>query len=421
MRQFITLLCLLLCTTSLRAELLPSHYRRQVIEYSLALKLAAATTESAQRSVKLTRVAMLPELSAAGSLNYFLRKSDGQRDWAMSLEPRIVQTIYAGGVVRAEVKEALLTHEMSICSEAFTLLEVTYAAYYAYWNLWAMSRLREAMSQYVEIIKSQAEVIHRRFGEGYTSKGDLLMISSRLSEAQYELISAEQSRLTSLHNLNVLRGEAVERDVSLDSVSPDSLFMPERISIQQVMDQRPDYTSKRLNEEFARTATQAVRGAYNPQISGGVGAGWRTHSQSSSSNTTYIDGSLFVELSLPIYHFSKRRKAVAVAEVSERTAELEREVLRDEIIQVESDAWTDIIERRAQMSAATRSLNIASENLSISTYSYNEGLVSIVDLMTAQISWIQNYTNAITAEYDYQIALSTYRRVVGDMGKNYVN
>ncbi len=65
------------------------------------------------------------------------------------------------------------------------------------------------------------------------------------------------------------------------------------------------------------------------------------------------------------------------------------------------------------MSAATRSLNIASENLEISTYSYNEGLVSIVDLMTAQISWMQLYTNAINSEYSYQLALASYQKVVG--------
>ncbi len=420
MRRFIVLAAATLCGVgSLRAELLPSVYREEVTAYSLSLKLAAAATEAAEEGVSLARVAYLPELSAAGSYSYRLRHFENQRDWSFALEPRIVQTLYGGGVIRADVARAELSSEIALCDEDYTLLEVIYAADYAYWNLWAMGRLRSAMAQYVEIIENQTEAIERRFDEGYTSKGDLLMMTSRLSEAEYELISAEQSRLTALHNLNILRGISPEEPVSLIEISPDSLFVPQRVSIEEVMEQRPDYVASILNEDLARAVTKAVRGAYNPQLHGGVSGGWRSYAQSSAGKT-YLDGSLFVELSVPIYHFGERRRATAISKVSERTSEIDRAVLRDEIIGDESNAWTSIIESRAQMSAATRALNISNENLRISTYSYNEGLVSIVDLLTAQISWIQSYTNAITAEYDYQIALSTYRRVVGDMEKNRV-
>ncbi len=417
-RVIVSILVMAICSvTSLCAELLPSKYREEVVAYSLTLKLAAAAVESAEESVSLARVARLPELLATGSYIYRLRQFEGQRDWSFALEPRVVQTIYGGGVVRADIAKAEIAGEIALCDEEYTLLEVVYAADYAYWNLWAMGRLRSAMAQYVEIIKSQTEAIKRRFDEGYISKGDLLMMASRLSEVEYELISAEQSRLTSLHNLNILRGVTPEEPVSLVEISPDSLFVPQRMSLAEVMDHRPDYLASILNEDLSRAATKVVRGAYNPQMQGGVSGGWRSYLPTASGKT-YLDGAIFVELSVPIYHFGERRRATAISKVSELTSQIDRQVLRDEIIGDESNAWTSIIESRAQMSAATRSLNISSENLAISTYSYNEGLVSIVDLMTAQISWIQSYTNAITAEYDYQIALSEYRRVVGDMGKN---
>ncbi len=411
----VTLLLSLGTVFGLRAELLPTTYRDEVVDYSLALKLASAASESAAEGVSLARVAMLPELLATGSYIYRLRQYEGQKDWSMALEPRLVQTIYGGGVVRADVSKAEISSEIALCDEAFTLLEVAYAADYAYWNLWAMERLRGAMGQYVEIIKSQTEAIERRFEEGYTAKGDLLMMQSRLSEAEYELISAEQSQLTSLHNLNILRGVSPEVTVSLIDIVPDSLFVPQRVELTEVMERRPDYAASLLNCELARASTQATRGAYNPQLKGGATGGWRTHTPNTTGKT-YIDGTLYVELSMPIYHFGERRKATSISRISERTKQIDSELLRDEIAKDESNAWVSIVESRAQMSAATRSLNIASENLQISSYSYNEGLVSIVDLMAAQISWIQNYTNAITAEYDHQIALSTYRRVVGDLG-----
>ena len=66
---------------------------------------------------------------------------------------------------------------------------------------------------------------------------------------------------------------------------------------------------------------------------------------------------------------------------------------------------------RAQVEAMEQSLRIAGENLDISTYSYGEGLATILDVLQAQLSWIQLYTNAIKAHYNYAVAVSDYRRI----------
>ncbi len=65
----------------------------------------------------------------------------------------------------------------------------------------------------------------------------------------------------------------------------------------------------------------------------------------------------------------------------------------------------------AQVGATEYNLRIAGENLEISTYSYGEGLATILDVMQAQLSWIQIYTNAIQAHYSYAVAVADYRRI----------
>ncbi|MDE5851250.1 MAG: TolC family protein, partial [Alistipes sp.] len=66
---------------------------------------------------------------------------------------------------------------------------------------------------------------------------------------------------------------------------------------------------------------------------------------------------------------------------------------------------------RAQVGATEYNLRIAGENLEINTYSYGEGLATILDVMQAQLSWIQIYTNAIRAYYSHAVAVSDYRRI----------
>ena len=65
----------------------------------------------------------------------------------------------------------------------------------------------------------------------------------------------------------------------------------------------------------------------------------------------------------------------------------------------------------AEALVAGKSLRIAGENLEISTYSYVEGLATILDVLQAQLSWIQLYTNSIQARYSYADAVSAYLRI----------
>ena len=55
------------------------------------------------------------------------------------------------------------------------------------------------------------------------------MIDARLSEAEYSLVSAEQSYEVALHNFNILRGTDAALGVQLAQGIRDSLPMPGRV------------------------------------------------------------------------------------------------------------------------------------------------------------------------------------------------
>ena len=122
-----------------------------------------------------------------------------------------------------------------------------------------------------------------------------------------------------------------------------------------------------------------------------------------------------LSLSAPLFHFGKRREALRSARSEFVRAELSVADVVDNITLNESDAWTNMVATRERVDAVRRNLDLAAENLEISTYSYNEGLATILDVLQAQISWLQNYQNAIAALYDYALAVSAYRYVVAEV------
>jgi outer membrane protein TolC len=105
---------------------------------------------------------------------------------------------------------------------------------------------------------------------------------------------------------------------------------------------------------------------------------------------------------------------VRSARSAERVAELGMAQVADDIVLNESDGWTNLTLTQERVEATNRNLFIAEENLDISTYSYREGRSTILDVLQAQISWLQIYQNAISAQYDYAVAISAYRYIIAD-------
>ena len=87
------------------------------------------------------------------------------------------------------------------------------------------------------------------------------------------------------------------------------------------------------------------------------------------------------------------------------------EQLRRDAAEQEADGWSAMTSSYSQIQSSLHNLAIAAENLSISTYSYQEGQATVLDVLQAQISWLQLYTNAITARFNYAVAVSDYQRI----------
>ena len=229
MKSFLLSVILFFCLPPTHAQTTLDDYRCDVTEYSRRLKVAAAGSDAAAETVGQARTGYLPRLSLDGNFTATVHHYDGVERWNFSVLPQLVQVVYGGGAVRAAYRQAELGYDIALCDEEFTRLDVRYTAEYTYWNLSAMALYAASMRQYVSIIRSLKEVVDRRFAEGYIAKGDVLMIDTRLGEAQYELISAERNYTVALHNFNILRGADPALGVMLAQGIRDSLPQPVRV------------------------------------------------------------------------------------------------------------------------------------------------------------------------------------------------
>ena len=386
------------------------EYRRAVVDYSHALRIARATTLAADEQAALSRTGLLPRLDAAGRFDVALRQHAGVKPYSFSVQPLVAQTIYAGGARRATYERDRVGADAALCDEVFTQVEVIYAADDAYWNLAAARDRLRITEQYVAIIRSLKRVVDARFENGYISRSDVLMTDTRLSEAEYGLVAAEQSYQVALHNFNVLMGvEQAAGNVPADSVLT-ATELPARMVLDEILDRRGDFIASQLRIEQSLIGIRLARSAYLPQVSAGIGAVWQTRSPNTKWHTT-IDGSVSLSIDVPIFHWGARRRSEGVARQQLAVREQEHAQLRDRIIRDETDAWSSIENSLSQSLASRRNLDIARENLELSTYSYNEGQLTILDVLSAQLSWLQVYENALEAALNLHLSVAEYRRV----------
>lgn len=410
MRKFLGLLLVTLLPAGAGAQTTLAEYRRAVEAYSWQLRISRSLSEEARERMGLAWTGYLPRLSANGDFTYALRHRDGIKSWSFAVLPELVQVIYGGGAVQAAYRQSALGYDAALCDEEFSRLDVRYAADYAYWNLAALGEYLASRQEYVRIIRSLKEVVDWRFKEGYIAKSDVLMIDARLSEAEYQLITVEQNYAVALHNFNILRGYDGMHEETLAQSIWDSVPMPARMPFGQVLAARPDYAAAQLRTEASRIGVEAAKAPFNPQLSVGVGGAWQPLNPNYTGKTQ-LDGSLFVRVSVPIFHGGERRRAAGAARARYRQQEWSEAALHDAVLREELNGWTAVTESRTQIEATAESLRIAGENLEISTYSYNEGLVTVLDVLQAQLNWIQLYTNSITARYDYALAVAAYERI----------
>lgn len=410
MRHLVLFSALLLGALSAEAQISLSAYRDSVAGYDWRVKNAAVESERNYEIMRQEYTSFLPRVSASGSFAKTFHRMGDNELWSFSLQPRVVQTVYGGGGVKAAYRRAASGYESALFDEEFTRLEVRYAADFAYWGLSAQSLFLRAVEEYVNIIESLYRVVERRFDEGYIAKSDLLQVETRLSEARFDLITARRGYDEALHAFNILRGAAGDEPVSLSQSIVDSISMPERVALTAIAARRPDLLSAEAAVRSAEYGVEVARASFNPQLNVGVGGSWQTYVPNASGRT-YLDASLMVELNIPIFHWGERRHAVASAAADVRRSMNVTGQIYDDMAREEADGWSALAMSRSQVQSSLHNLEIAGENLSISTYSYKEGQATVLDVLQAQISWLQIYTNAITARYNYAVAVSAYERI----------
>ncbi len=395
-------------------------YRERVEAYSQVLKQQKLKAMGSMEARKAAHTGYLPQVDLVGDGTINLRELDAwnepvgnYRNYTYKGQVVVSQPLYAGGAINTKYKLAKDNEELAQLSVEMTLDQIIYQSDSYYWNASAAYATLKSTEMYNAIVKSQYDIINERFTLGSISRIDFLMISTRLKEAELQLIKARQNYTLALQKLNILMG--ITPDAVVDSLSSiNTACQPVAIlSLDEVLEKRPEYASTFIDIRKSETQRKAALSQYNPQVSMYVAGGWATMTPNMGYDVKFTP-IVGLNVSIPIFRWGARFKTSREQKAYIGIQKLQQTTVIDNINEELSAAITNMTETKLQVTAAEETMVIAEENLDLVTYSYNEGNASMVDVLSSQLSWIQAQTNLINAQFSEKMALAAYRKAISE-------
>lgn len=404
-------------------------YRTMALDYNHDLKAAEKNIAASMEVEKSARADLKPKLSGAASFQYTgnpmeltldipsigLSKTVEGKNLNYGGSLSILQPVYTGGRVLESIRMA--QHQQALAGNQAKALNdaVCYQTDIQYWSAVARQEIVDVAEDFRNSIAALVKIIKERVEVGLVDPQDLLMAEVKLNEAEYQLLQAQSNFETGRMALNSMIGVRLEQPTELDAQIPivvvsDSLWLSTgmgRPEIQMAYDKiRIAESTKKLNDS-----------QFKPQFYVGVEGSYSSPGYNFKKDLD-PNYAVYAKVSVPIFEWGKRRSEKRVSSFRIGMAEdnLNKVVDRVELeVSVARKALSQAIER---VRLSESSLAKAEENEAKAVERYNEGKVSVVEVIdaqtyrqTSQVNYVQakaaaqgHYSELIKAlhSYDYR-------------------
>lgn len=404
-------------------------YRTMALDYNHDFKAAEKNIAASMEVEKSARADLKPKLSGAASFQYTgnpmeltldipsigLSKTVEGKNLNYGGSLSILQPVYTGGRVLESIRMA--QHQQALVGNQAKALNdaVCYQTDIQYWSAVARQEIVDVAEDFRNSIAALVKTIKERVEVGLVDPQDLLMAEVKLNEAEYQLLQAQSNFETGRMALNSMIGVRLEQPTELDAQIPivvvsDSLWLSTgmgRPEIQMAYDKiRIAESTKKLNDS-----------QFKPQFYVGVEGSYSSPGYNFKKDLD-PNYAVYAKVSVPIFEWGKRRSEKRVSSFRIGMAEdnLNKVVDRVELeVSVARKALSQAIER---VRLSESSLAKAEENEAKAVERYNEGKVSVVEVIdaqtyrqTSQVNYVQakaaaqgHYSELIKAlhSYDYR-------------------
>lgn len=383
------------------------------LEYNHDLHAADKNIASSIELVKSARADLKPKLSGNADFQYTgnpleLTAQLPGMDTPLSFEGRdmkygaslsLLQPIYTGGRILESIR--LAKHQQSLTTHQAELLlsSVCYQTDIQYWNTVARAELVQVATDYRNSIADLVQTIRERVDVGLVDPQDLLMAEVKLNEAEYQLLQAQNNFDTGRMALNSLIGADLKAETPIEDTIP-SVTLPDTLLLHNGSN-RPELMIAHDRIKMAESTSRLNDSKYKPQLYIGIDG---SYSSPGYDFRTDMDPNyaVYAKLSVPIFEWGKRRNEKRASTWKIGMANDYLNKVTDNIKLEVQTAKTSLAQSMQQVCLTGNSLEKARENERKALERYEEGKISIVEVIEAQNYRQSSQINYVQAKVSAQ-------------------
>jgi outer membrane protein len=418
---------LLLCTTAPAIIFAEEYGLDELYRVALArseiLKVAEENLVISEIGKDKALSYLMPRLTVTGNATRYSEKkySDTrsviQPESGSSLSARLEQTISLSGreLTALGISQQVVTksaYDVTAVREDY-LLRFVASAYY---NVLMARKVLEIADSTLERLSKYREAAEKRLRIGEVTKTALLRAEGELSGAKSDRLQAQNSLELAMavlaRNVGIKDAFTLREGAMVEGTVPAvNLFMERAFAM------RADLKSLEVQKQIAADQAKYAEGAFWPTVSAALGYGWADqYPPPSSLNRESIYGS--VALNFPLFEGGLRRAEVSEAKARERQSALFHEDLKKAIAIEVQTAYLDLVTQQGILQFLNDQVTFARDNYQAVARQFDFGLSSSLDVLDANTLLVSAETKAVSAVYNYQLALLRMKKATGTLLHN---
>ena len=321
-----------------------------------------------------------------------------------------VQPVFAGGRIWNGNKLASLGVKASQWKGALSQNEVLLKTEEQYWLVVSLHEKLRTVQRYEELLVTLQQQVNDAYKSGMIMKNDLLKV-----ELKRSAVRLNQSKLQNAIKLATMAfcqhigmtydSTLVLQDALIMDGAPSSFYVDHAAVLQR----RTEYHLLQASVRAEELQTRIKLGEYLPQA--GVGLSGLYMKMDEGAGRTV--GMAFGTVSIPLSGWWEASHTLAERKAREEIAKNNMKDHAQLLLLQMQKAWQDLSDAWQQVQLSEQAKAQAEENLKVNQDSYQNGLITVADLLEAQALRQQMNDQVIDARAGYRIKQVGYLQATG--------
>jgi len=397
----------------------PLHFslegaRRHALEYNKTVVNAGLSTQEAQARLWEAIANGLPQISATMDYSNFFGSKASLPGFEIEFNPTsnlgvsVGQLIFSGNYI-VGIQMAKLYQEVTQTSLEKTELDIIQQVSQAYYLVLISQQSKELVEGNLTNMRDILEKTRTMVYAGVAEELDYDQLAVQVSMLNNSLRSAERQLEMAYNMLRVQMGLSAETQIVLTDKLEDialgsdfSAMLAKSFSLQN----NPDFRLLELQTGLAEKQVNMERAAYLPNLTGFYSYTEKLLKPELDFNPKHVIG---LNMNIPIFSSGVRRAKVNQARINLEMTQNQQELVADQLLIQERQLRYNLNNAIEQYESEVANLEVARRvNRNISN-KYGQGMVSSLDLITANSNYLQaegSYINAIFQLLEASLSLN---------------